>query len=80
MHRRGGRFSRVLRALPRWQRLRQWRQAIGAQRTQVAEVIRGTLEFEFGDGTRHVLGPGGVARVDAATPREVKNVGEEDDV
>ena len=43
-------------------------------------VHRGTLELEFGDGSRHVLGPGGMARVAAATHRRVKNVGEEDAV
>jgi uncharacterized cupin superfamily protein len=43
-------------------------------------VHRGVLEFEFGDGSRHVLGPGGVARVDAATIRKVRNVGDEDAV
>ena len=43
-------------------------------------VHRGRIEFTFGDGSRHTLGPGGVARVDAATPRKVKNVTEEDAV
>ena len=43
-------------------------------------VHRGRLEFEFGDGSLHVLGPGGLARVDAATVRKVKNVGDEDAV
>lgn len=43
-------------------------------------VHRGRLEFEFGDGSRHVLGPGGVARVDAATVRKMKNVGDGDAV
>jgi uncharacterized cupin superfamily protein len=41
-------------------------------------VHRGEVEFRFGDGTRHRLGPGGVARVDAATRRGMRNVGEED--
>ncbi len=41
---------------------------------------RGELEFEFGDGSRHVLGPGGLARVAAATHRKVKNVGDEEAV
>ena len=41
-------------------------------------VHRGTLEFEFGDGSRHVLGPGGLARVDAHTVRKIKNVGDGD--
>jgi len=43
-------------------------------------VHRGLLEFEFGDGSRHVLGPGGVARVDAPTVRRIRNVGDEDAV
>lgn len=43
-------------------------------------VHRGQLEIEFGDGTKHVLGPGGVARVSAATHRKTKNVGDEDAV
>jgi quercetin dioxygenase-like cupin family protein len=37
---------------------------------------RGTIELTVGDDT-HLLGPGGVARVDAATVRKIKNVGEE---
>ena len=43
-------------------------------------VHRGTVEFEFGDGSRHVLGPGAVARVDAATVRRFRNTGDEDAV
>src|SRR5438876_3411862 len=43
-------------------------------------VYQGQVEFEFGDGSRHVLGPGGVARVDAHTVRGIKNVGEGDAV
>jgi quercetin dioxygenase-like cupin family protein len=41
-------------------------------------VHRGTVEMTFGDDTVHVLGPGGVARVDARTVRKVKNVGDDD--
>jgi mannose-6-phosphate isomerase-like protein (cupin superfamily) len=41
-------------------------------------VHRGTIEMTFGDDTSHVLGPGGIARVDAATVRKIKNVGDED--
>jgi uncharacterized cupin superfamily protein len=40
-------------------------------------VHRGTVEMTFGDGSTHLLGAGGLARVDAATVRKVKNVGEE---
>jgi quercetin dioxygenase-like cupin family protein len=43
-------------------------------------VHRGLVEFEFGDGSTHVLGEGGVARVDPATVRKMKNVGAEDAV
>jgi quercetin dioxygenase-like cupin family protein len=43
-------------------------------------VHRGTVEFEFGDGSKVELGPGGVVRVDAGTHRKVRNVGEEDAV
>jgi quercetin dioxygenase-like cupin family protein len=39
-------------------------------------VHRGRLEFEFGDGTAHVLGEGGFARVDPQTVRKIKNVGD----
>jgi mannose-6-phosphate isomerase-like protein (cupin superfamily) len=41
-------------------------------------VHRGKVEFDFGDGGTIVLGPGGVVRVDAATQRKVRNVGDED--
>jgi mannose-6-phosphate isomerase-like protein (cupin superfamily) len=39
-------------------------------------VHQGTVEIRFGDDTTHVLGPGGLARVDAATHRGLRNVGE----
>ena len=42
-------------------------------------VHRGTVEFSFGDGTTQVLGPGGFARVDAATVRSFRNVSDSDD-
>ena len=41
-------------------------------------VHQGTIEMEFGDGTRHRLEAGGVARVDAPTPRRIHNVGDGD--
>jgi mannose-6-phosphate isomerase-like protein (cupin superfamily) len=34
----------------------------------------GRVEMEFGDGSTHVLEPGGLARVDAATTRKVRNL------
>jgi mannose-6-phosphate isomerase-like protein (cupin superfamily) len=43
-------------------------------------VHRGTIEIEFGDGTVHELGEGGLARVDAATVRKIRNLGEVDAV
>lgn len=44
-------------------------------------VHRGTIEMEFGDdGTTHRLSEGGLARVDAATVRKVRNVGDVDAV
>lgn len=39
-------------------------------------VHRGTVEFEFGDGSRHVIEAGGLARVDPATHRKMQNVGQ----
>jgi quercetin dioxygenase-like cupin family protein len=41
-------------------------------------VHEGELEFTFGDGFKQRLGPGGIARVDASTVRQVGNVGEGD--
>jgi mannose-6-phosphate isomerase-like protein (cupin superfamily) len=41
-------------------------------------VHKGTIEMEFGDGSRHSLGEGGMARVDAATVRKVRNAGDVD--
>jgi len=41
---------------------------------------RARVELEFGDGTAHTLEPGTAARVDAATVRQMRNVGEEDAV
>ena len=38
---------------------------------------RGRIELTLNDDTTHVLGPGGLARVDAATVRKIKNVGDE---
>jgi quercetin dioxygenase-like cupin family protein len=42
-------------------------------------VYSGRLEFEFGDGSKHVLGPGGLARVDAATVRGMRNASDSED-
>jgi mannose-6-phosphate isomerase-like protein (cupin superfamily) len=43
-------------------------------------IHSGRVEMVFGDGSSHELGPGGVARVDAATVRMLRNVGDEDAV
>jgi mannose-6-phosphate isomerase-like protein (cupin superfamily) len=40
----------------------------------------GTIEMEFGDGSVERLEAGGFARVDAATVRKIRNVGETDAV
>ena len=40
-------------------------------------VHRGRVKITMGDGSEHVLGPGGLARVDAATVRQLENVGDE---
>ncbi len=41
-------------------------------------VHRGELEFVFNDGEHHTLGPGGLARVDASTVRQIRNTGDAD--
>jgi mannose-6-phosphate isomerase-like protein (cupin superfamily) len=43
-------------------------------------VHRGTIEMEFGDGFVTRLHEGGLARVDAATVRKIRNVGDVDAV
>jgi mannose-6-phosphate isomerase-like protein (cupin superfamily) len=43
-------------------------------------VLSGRVEIHFGDGTAHELGQGGLGRVDAATHRGVRNVGDVDAV
>jgi mannose-6-phosphate isomerase-like protein (cupin superfamily) len=43
-------------------------------------VHRGSVEIEFGDGSVHALGSGGMARVDAATVRKLRNPGDVDAV
>jgi mannose-6-phosphate isomerase-like protein (cupin superfamily) len=50
------------------------------QQEEVYFVHRGEVEFEFGDGGKVKLGPGGIVRVDAATKRKVRNIGAEDAV
>ena len=43
-------------------------------------VHRGEVEFRFGDGQSHLLGPGGITRVDAHTHRSMRNAGDQDAV
>lgn len=43
-------------------------------------VHEGQVEFRFGDGATHALGPGGVVRVNPEIHRGVRNVGETDAV
>jgi quercetin dioxygenase-like cupin family protein len=42
-------------------------------------VHAGQVEFEFGDGSRQLLGPGGLARVDAHTVRMLRNTSNSQD-
>ena len=39
----------------------------------------GRIAIEFGDGTTHELGPGGLAWVDAPTVRKVRNLSDAED-
>jgi quercetin dioxygenase-like cupin family protein len=50
------------------------------EQEEVYFLHRGQIEMEFGDGTTHRLQEGGVARVDAATIRQIRNVGDQDAV
>lgn len=47
------------------------------QQEETYFVHQGRVEFRFGDGTTHVLEAGGVARVDPATSRGMRNVGDD---
>jgi mannose-6-phosphate isomerase-like protein (cupin superfamily) len=42
-------------------------------------VHSGRIAIEFGDGTSHELEPGGLARVDAATVRRIRNLSDSED-
>jgi mannose-6-phosphate isomerase-like protein (cupin superfamily) len=48
------------------------------QQEELYFVHRGRARFEFGDGSAHELGPGGVVWVDAPTIRRFHSVGDED--
>lgn len=47
------------------------------QQEELYFVHRGTIEMEFGDGSKHELSAGGLARVDAATHRKLRNAGDD---
>jgi uncharacterized cupin superfamily protein len=49
------------------------------QQEELYFVHSGQLEIEFGDGSRYLLGPGGLARVDAPTVRVVRNPSESEE-
>jgi mannose-6-phosphate isomerase-like protein (cupin superfamily) len=46
------------------------------QQEETYFVHQGRVEFRFGDDSAHVVGPGGLARVDPATHRGMRNVGD----
>lgn len=48
------------------------------QQEETYFVHRGEVEFRFGDGSRHLLRAGGVARVDPRTHRGMRNAGQDD--
>ena len=50
------------------------------EQEEVYFVHRGTIAMDFGDGSTVRLAEGGVVRVDAATHRRVRNVGDGDAV
>ena len=42
-------------------------------------VHRGAVEFTFGDDSKHEVHEGGAVRVDASTPRKVRNLSDSED-
>ena len=50
------------------------------EQEEIYFVHAGTIEIEFGDGKSFTLGAGGIARVDPATHRQIRNRGPEDAV
>jgi mannose-6-phosphate isomerase-like protein (cupin superfamily) len=50
------------------------------EQEEVYFVHRGRIEIEFGDGSVHELAEGGLARVDAATHRKIRALGDENAV
>jgi uncharacterized cupin superfamily protein len=42
-------------------------------------VLEGEIEFQFGDGERHTVGRGGIARVDPQIVRSLRNTSDSED-
>jgi mannose-6-phosphate isomerase-like protein (cupin superfamily) len=49
------------------------------QQEELYFIHRGRVAVEFGDGTTHELGPGGLVRVDPATVRKFRNLSDSED-
>jgi mannose-6-phosphate isomerase-like protein (cupin superfamily) len=49
------------------------------QQEELYFIHRGRVAVEFGDGTTHELGPGGLVRVDPATVRNFRNLSDSED-
>jgi mannose-6-phosphate isomerase-like protein (cupin superfamily) len=49
------------------------------QQEELYFVHRGRVEIEFGDGSKHELREGGMARVDPATVRMIRNLSDSED-
>jgi mannose-6-phosphate isomerase-like protein (cupin superfamily) len=49
------------------------------QQEELYFVHRGRVEIEFGDGSKHELREGGMARVDPATVRKIRNLSDSED-
>jgi hypothetical protein len=43
-------------------------------------VHQGRIEFRFGDGSKHLCEACGIVRVDADTPRGMRNAGDRDSI
>ncbi|MDQ3702822.1 MAG: cupin domain-containing protein [Chloroflexota bacterium] len=57
-----------------------WNRHLHDKQEELYFVHSGRIEMEFADGTKHELGPGGVARVDAGTVRQYTTLGDEEAV
>ena len=50
------------------------------EQQEIYFVHKGSMRMVFGDGSSHELGPGGIARVDAATVRQIVNLSQDEDL